>query len=365
MSSPQASPAEQLRKWQIAAFALLFGSMAVSALQANAQAEPQTFLGSVQGHISCSDGGIPATNAAVTLVSVASMEGQKVSVGSLNSSTDFKGDYVFRGVPPGDYVLLIRHAGYVDDLGNVWQNFSHYKPEKQKKLLEDIPIITVANGSTHFDMVIRRGGAISGRVTFDNGAPVARASVLVSQVLKDLTRSDAQTDAAEMWNLRTTTDDRGRFRIAGLPKGDYRIGVSAHRVNSNTAGSFIVFAPNTFKENEAKLIAIDEGDELDDADITVPLNSLHSIGGAITRGGAPFPRVQLTIQRQGENGTRDTEVNSDGTYRVDLLLPGTYVIQAKYTLPGGVAATRSIIVTMSDSDVLDANLEMLSGPATR
>jgi hypothetical protein len=361
--SLQASSEKHLPNWQAITF--LFCLIAVSPQLAIAQTNPATFLGSVQGHISCGDGGFPATNAHLTLISVASMLGQKDTVGSLNSSTDFNGDYLFQGVPPGDYVLHIRYPGYVDDVGNVWENFSQYKAEKQKELLAGAPLITVRDGSARFDEVLHRGGAISGRVTFDIGAPVTGASVVATQVSEDLTQSSVELNSVGTWNLRATTDDRGKFRIAGFPKGNYRISVSAHRVNSTIGGAFIVFAPDTFKESEAKLIAIDEGDELDDVDITVPLKSFHSIGGSITRGGAPFPKVELSIHRQGERGNQDVGVASDGKYRVDLLLPGTYVIQASYSLAHGSSMSRSVIVTLSDSDILDANLEVISDLPTR
>jgi hypothetical protein len=102
-------------------------------------------------------------------------------------------------------------------------------------------------------------------------------------------------------------DDRGGYRIAGLPPGTYRLSVriteaffNAHAtpgahvsVTLSTprpgTAELIVFAPDSLKESSARLVTVGDGDEITAADITVPARLLHSIG-------APSPKADRRLK---------------------------------------------------------------------
>lgn len=154
---------------------------AVLSLQFNVMlARGQTavpFSGSVEGRITCGDGGFPARHARVSLASLDSLlpQREKLKLASFNSNTtaDFDGYFAIPGVPPGDYLLDVRLPGYSDEAGLVLRVLKRFPPERQKELLGSLPQVMVRSGRVRKDVVLRRGAAISGRVSFDDGGGAA------------------------------------------------------------------------------------------------------------------------------------------------------------------------------------------------
>jgi len=329
----------------------------------------------VEGRVTCNDGGFPARGAKVNLWSLAALgigggSGKapaREEIVHLEAATDFDGYYLFPSVPPGDYVVVGRLAGYSKDFDILQQVLSRFAPAKQKELLTAFPQVVVRSTSAvRQDLVLRRGAAISGRVTFDSGGALAGAFVeatLVSGNLIDNAEGGSAPKPVNFWMARQTTDDRGVYRLAGLSEGKYRIEVQAGEFESSTGiGSLTVFAPESLTAAESSLVAVGEGDEVSGVDITVPLRLLHSIGGTITRGGIPISWASLIIQRQGQRGNIEAVSGPGGTYRVDLLQPDTYILEASYAPAGteshGSPARRKITVLLGNSDVLDANIDL-------
>jgi hypothetical protein len=92
-------------------------------------------------------------------------------------------------------------------------------------------------------------------------------------------------------NQPAKTDDRGRFRIAGLAPGEYALrasltapgtGISAANMGDGGSGiSLAVYTGDTFTRADAKPLTLAAGDELTGADITVPSRKLHNITGHV------------------------------------------------------------------------------------
>ena len=71
----------------------------------------------------------------------------------------------------------------------------------------------------------------------------------------------------------------------------------------------------------------------------------------------------LTIQRQDAAGESDVPIQPDGSYRIDLVPSGTYIIgiqdfYAKKEKQGSLGKN-TITIQLGDRDVLDANLELM------
>jgi hypothetical protein len=285
----------------------------------------------------------------------------------LGTTTDLDGNYAVPSVFPGVYVINARLPGYGQDFEIVRQVLNRFPPDRQKELLDQFPQMVVhSGGAARQDVVIRRGAAITGRVTFDSGGALSGVGVTATLISGNLIGNAESADASKpayFWNIRGTTDDRGTYRIAGLPQGNYRIEAQVNK-NATDAGSgtLTAFAPEALTEADAKPIAVGDGDELTDVDISIPMRLLHSIAGTVTRRGMPVVGASLTIQRQGQTGTKEFVSNSNGTYRIDLLVSGTYFIEARYPPAGeenrGPSERSKVSVLLGDSDVLDANLDL-------
>jgi len=320
----------------------------------------QAPTGSVEGRVICSDGNVPARFATVFLEPLANLlspdsGGKKPSNFTRQSETDFTGRYFYPSISVGTYVVHIEKAGYSDDFELVKKVLDRFTPDEKKQILSDFPQVTVtASGTASKDVVIRRGGAINGHISIDTGGLPGQAEVTAEMVSSDLLGDLQDIGGEKPLHFAKTghIDDRGIYRIAGLPAGKYRVEVRltegvyevttianlgggnflAAPVRSGN-GSLTVFAPDSLTESNAKLVSVGSGDELSDIDITVPMSRLHSISGTVTQGGNPLVMAALTIYRAGEKlDNSDVISTPDGSYRFDLLPAGTYTIQAMYPI---------------------------------
>lgn len=383
-------------------------ALLVAGIPATAQAP----TGSVEGRVICSDGNVPARSASVELVPLARLLaagcGSKTTyLRSLKSRTDFNGNYALDSVPAGTYVVYVSEPGYSSDLPLVRKVLDQFTREDREKLLANFPEVTIeAGGTARENVVIYRGGAITGRVSIDTGGTPGKTAVIATMVSSDLLgdMNDSKRKEPLHFALTGTTDDRGVYRIAGLPAGTYRIqvmlveqfqfdnGSESFRPTRAGTGSVMVFAPDALKQSDAKLVKVGEGDELSDIDITLPLSRLHSISGTVTQDGAPVAGAFLSLARQGQkndeadiesfedenyqnaceltgmicaNGGNDATSMSDGSYRFDLLPPGIYTIKAQrhpsFTKPvtgHSTAASAKITIQINDRDIPDANIDL-------
>lgn len=340
-------------------------------------------IGAVEGHVFCNDGNVPARGADVHLIPLDSLlkksdDEKKVPLQAQDSSTDFGGNYVFPSVAAGTYVVYIAKNGYSSDFPLIRKVLGRFALDDQKKLLAEFPQVTVGGGMARKDVVIHRGAAIMGRVTVDTGGIPEPTSVTATMVSSDLL-GDVEGMPGQKpieFSVSGQIDDRGAYRIAGLPAGTYRLQVrlseSYYRVFLNDSkiavkamrvgtGGVTVFAPDALTERNAKLVRVGDGDELSGADITIPLSRLYSIGGIVTQGGEPLAGAILDIWSQGHK-VMDSEATTmpDGGYRYDILPSGTYTIvvgrMGKAASPGH--AEGQITIQVGDSDIPDANIDV-------
>ncbi|HET9831234.1 MAG TPA: carboxypeptidase-like regulatory domain-containing protein, partial [Vicinamibacterales bacterium] len=118
-----------------------------------------------------------------------------------------------------------------------------------------------------FDVRVRRGGAISGRVLDVRGEPYANATVNLIQV----------RPGSDLPTLKTArTDDQGEYRLYGIPEGtDYVVELAVMQRDMLAA-----FYPGTDKIDLAERITVRAGSEKTGVDfITDTAPPLPSIDG--------------------------------------------------------------------------------------
>jgi hypothetical protein len=340
--------------------------------------QAQDSTGTVFGAVICNDGNTPARGARISLIPVDRLLSQKGAEASNSTSSDFAGTYEARSIPPGTYVVNATLDGYDDDLKLVASVLDKLTPEDRKKLIAAFPEVTVKPGaSVRKDLILRRAAAISGHATVDVGGLPGRVSVTATRV-SETSRDNSPIDRAEQsepFTQSTLTDDRGAFRIAGLPAGKYRIslriteayfaaaigknGVVHIQPERQGTAELEVYAPEGLDQDHARLVSVNDGDEITDADITIPMRFLHSITGVVTKGGTVAAAVPITLERKGRSLLGYSALSMpDGSYRFDLLPSGSYIIRAKDTASSSAGET---VVQILDSDVLDTNID-LHGP---
>lgn len=349
-------------------------------------------FGAVDGYVT-SDDGSPVRLAIVSLYPLASYlpkerQSGRVPLRPYPTYTDLNGFYLFTKVQPGIYIVRVQKDGYSDDERLILGNSDQFSPARLRKILADFPQVTVTSGGTsRDDVVIRRGAAISGRISFDTGGVLDHAgqvfATLISSPLFD--QNDANDDQKEngiAFSRFTTPDDRGIYRFSGLPQGTYRIDVrlqeSQPQIAPMTMGTRVgyadltVFAPSSLSEAGAGLVKVEEGEELSDVDITIPIGRLHSVSGIVEQNGAPLASATVTIHPQKEKWNPHiwrggATTISDGSFRFDLVPSGTYILEAKESRHDSSRITRrgAITVVVGDSDVTDANIDLNSAASSK
>lgn len=174
--------------------------LALSALLTGASAQSTRTVGtaSISGRIVSADTGRPLKQARVTLSGSALPS-------RVTTHTDQFGRYVFSGLPRGQYAVFGTKRSFVA------------AAHGQGRVRGIGTPVSVADGQdlTGIDVVLRRGGAIGGRVTDWDGDEVVDARVHAMRV------QWSATGIRLVQGATATTDDRGTFRVFGLEPGTY------------------------------------------------------------------------------------------------------------------------------------------------
>jgi protocatechuate 3,4-dioxygenase beta subunit len=265
--------------------ALLFGwcctlSLCVVRAQAGAGGEAKP-TGMITGRVTIGEKG--AGGVAITLLSQdAPMRRKAFS----RATTDAEGRYTLSNVPTGRYsVLPVAPAYVVTDIANIWP------PGKA---------VNIVSGETVEDInfEIKRGGVITGRVADADGRPIIAQAVQVERV-------DPQPGALSRLPSRPgadMTDDRGVYRIYGLPEGRYRVSVGQDSRGSAYFGNGMrtiytrTFYPNGTQERDARIVEVTAGGENEGIDITIsgPVKTYKVSGRVVDADtGQPIPRINV------------------------------------------------------------------------
>ena len=118
--------------------------------------------------------------------------------------TDATGLFVFRGLAPGAYRLSASRAGYLP------ASYGQRTPDDRPQRLE-----VGAAPTAGIRLILWRTAVVTGRVTEEDGAPVAGIKVSALPLARSLGVNASFVG---------TTDEDGRYRIVDLPPGGYIVG---------------------------------------------------------------------------------------------------------------------------------------------
>ena len=231
--------------------------------------------------------------------------------------TDARGEFRIKGVPAGRYIAALDVAGVVSPISfaaleSVRSDFLNFD-----EIVRHFEVFeTTGKADKEVTVRARRGAALGGRVTYSDGEPAVGLTVHVmrkseGRFAKTLTGFSISSMAG------SKTDDRGRFRVAGLPPGEYVVAVS-EAAQHGEAGEgrsavfmegmaevgdlfgqqlFMTFHPSATTEKAAAVLKVGAGDEREDVDITVAERDSRTVSGVV-RGRAdrrPVARARVSI----------------------------------------------------------------------
>lgn len=291
----------------------------------------------------------------------------------LTTATDREGRFVLANVPAGSYFAFVNAPGIITPLA--FMTFGENGPTETPDLRiirEYCTEVVVNSSDVEVTIRARRGGAISGKITYPDGDPAVNADIAVirranNQSNRVLTGFNASA------LLALHTDDRGRFRVAGLPPGEYIVSASEkntaphNKVNRGYGldGLFgsgdalvVTYYGGTTNISEAAKLQVETQSEINDIDITLPDLTPHLIQGSVIAklDRIPLPGTTIAIRMKDQadwldRGARQITTNEQGQWQIEDVPDGNYILRisppSDIPIPG---ATPVVMPTTEDTE---------------
>ncbi len=330
-------------------FLLFSMSMLAGAQSLQRAPAPPPVYGTVSGRVTCVDTNQPARLASVTLQTIdvkpepsPGTNTPMVPVEKMMRTyqTALDGSFFIPKVTPGTYYVVIQAPGYISPITQFSQaELQQPTPEILTRILKIVPTVTVSSNQTaNLETRIDRGAEFSGTISYDDGTPVGGTYV---NALNKETK-----DGKETWvsnHNGSSTDDRGHFRITGLPPGEYLLevdlrtyetyvsnilGGSRSSMNNSKYG-LTFYSGDVARKDKGTSIKLKAGEQRDAADITIPVSKLHRVVGTLTeqRSGHVVNDGKITLKFPDGAELSNTEVDpEDNTFHFDFIPEGEYIL---------------------------------------
>jgi protocatechuate 3,4-dioxygenase beta subunit len=274
---------------------------------------------------------------------------QSVSVGA----TDDRGEYRIFGLDRGEYYVKASETGEPQGSGltfgaSLWvmrEVGSPYVPIYYPGVFQLAQAQTVtlrAGDEMQADFSMRRAktAEVAGRVIGVDGSPANRAYV-------NLMPADESDYGGQMFK---NTDDKGEFSFKGVSPGSYVLWVEEHDTDHHYSARR----------------KIELGEEKVDS-IVIALGQGATIHGRIVTSGAgtvAFNRVNVGLNPASDSdtaGLAHAEVKKDGSFELNGVSDGSYVLQAYPSEPGWYVKSAH----MGSEDVLQNGVQVENGAPVR
>lgn len=297
----------------------------------------------VTGRVICADTQRAARFAGVTLISAA-QDDEGGRGGRASARTDLDGNFLLPNVTPGDYYVTAQLTGYVNEAPLIQTALQNAQSSPNPAVIPaSVPRIRVTAGGASALLSLQRGGVISGTVQWDDGSPAAGVGVATvaapaGQGTAVTTNSFGNGTGFGGGAAGSQTDDRGHFRLSGIPSGAYlvRAAVQApapaistdHRTFARNL-SLNIYAPDKLRRTDAAVVTLAAGEERNDLAITMKLSTFHSVSGTVSSTSAPVRSGSVTLTDTADSTLNRTgTVNADGSFLVPYVPPGSYTLRA-------------------------------------
>ncbi|MGH9632070.1 MAG: carboxypeptidase regulatory-like domain-containing protein, partial [Bryobacteraceae bacterium] len=291
---------------------------------------PSAAPATVEGRV-VSTSGEPLRKAELTL---RTMGERGAAAGGYRATADNSGNFAFRAVAPGRYMLISERPGYVRQVFGARQG------------VRGGPPIELVPGQQMTDLVIKMipHAVVTGKVTDSDGDPVLRASV---QALRTrYFRGKRQL----MPVGRAEANDLGEYRIFGLSPGKYYFSVSVPQYNfrgpqrssgGRESGYAATFYPGVADPAQAGAIELSAGTELRGIDFRLSQTPTVRITGRVIDGITNQPAQNVSVMllpRDGASFGFNRNIGMargpEATFELAGVAPGSYLLAANRMIQG-------------------------------
>lgn len=347
------------REISVALFLLLFAALSLAAtdvraqtpspeedadkqeesVQVKAAAAPAKSI--VRGRVIYEDTNRPVRRARIMLLPASGKGGPEHA-----GVTDAHGEFRIESVAAGSYFVVVDAPGIITPFSQI--DIAEAANEKAtllsiRKEFEEVSV----NGTNSVEVQVRarRGGAITGRITYAEGDPAINVPVTILRK-KDGRLIRFITSFSQSALMGFKTDDRGVYRIAGLPSGEYIVGAVETYGPGNSGEDFSEYAlfgkgslstnyyQNETNPRQATPVKVEAGQEATEINITLVERATYTISGTVVarQGRAPV-RARIGIQPKSEDSqnpffdsSQGTPTDAAGRWTIPNVPDGAYII---------------------------------------
>lgn len=353
----------------LACFSLLLLSAKPSLAQAQTR-ETKPRNCSISGRVTIK--GKPAINATVLVTSIDADQQQALAMGQAEAVfaktvTDGEGRYQILNLLPGEMLVRTLSRAYVanpeaHDFGaqmNLGGKRISLRSGDQREGVD-------------FDFV--RGGVITGRVTESGGRPLHNESVNLLKL--DEEGKPQPTNFGSQW-IERQTDDRGIYRLFGLPAGRYVVSAgsshspSAGRRQEYSGSKYLMkYYPDAAELAQAKVLEVTEGGELTEIDLQLvkagkaEARRTFAASGRVVEAETGKPVAQAALGAFSDSGGGRATTDAQGVFHLTGLPSGKYQLSyqepnpfEQATQPGYYADPLSFEITEADANGIEVRLQ--------
>jgi protocatechuate 3,4-dioxygenase beta subunit len=335
---------------------LLLAPIIASAQTAAGNPKP---AGTISGEITLNGKGVADILVAATLGD------RPVPQPAARAKSDASGRYRLTGLPAGQYLIMAIAPALVatEQTGFVGSVYGTGKA------------VMLESGEDVADVNIKLlpGSVITGRVTDADGRPVVEERINLEMVNKDGQRTP-QTPFS-MWIYQMSqTDDRGVYRIYGLPAGRYRVSAGSKEgtnfvMSRHRAIYRVAYYGDTSDEAKATIVELQAGSEATDIDIRLgrAASTFVASGRLVdAETGQPIPGLRLAYGPGQPNqpfhaGYVGLATNARGEFWLEGLEPGRYGVTVAGVFESGAHYSDPLFFDVADADVTNLELKAMRG----
>ena len=312
---------------------------------------PRAGTGVIRGRVVRADTGEPLRRVQVRVDEWSTGD----SGGPAATMTDAEGRYELSELRAGRYQLKATRGGFVEVAYGQRRPFERGRP------------VELGEGAVlqHIDFALPPGAVVTGRVVDETGEAVARVSVSLDRrrYIEGARRLVAESGGS--------TDDRGEFRIFGVPPGDY---VIVARFDTMDLGSrdrvryVPTYYPGTPVASEAERVTVGPGQEVPGITIALARAATATVRGHV-RSSEQVPLGPFTLVSAREIGgaqaygpSATAVAAGDGSFAIAGLVQGTYLVEARSQSGSAFASTE---VVVEGSEVAGVTLMLSKGGTAR
>lgn len=280
-----------------------------------------------------------------------------ISRSTHKARTDGEGRYQITNLPPARFMMTAASKVFVAATAGQQNN----EPK----------MVTLDAGESreNVDFALVRGGVITGRVTDAEGRPVIAQHVRLYHIVVAPDGQSHLQNRGGAFNEQIT-DDRGIYRIYGLPPGNYVIGVGGEDSYFSSVKYPQIYYSDAAEQKQAKIISVKAGEEITGINLRLGVagKTYEAIGRVIeVETGKPVPSIRVSCQTidnsadDSEGGYGDGQTDRLGNFRMTGLKRGKY----SCNLHGGWMEPTEFYSEPTTFDLADADVSGVEIKALR